>query len=314
MRGSAPGTAILKAVQVAGAPRETLHRRRVAVQYNATINRTVMEPSRGYGLVSPGDFSDLDKIVGTCQKLFEEKRAAYEAHMAAAASTAERRQSQMGQKRQFLRNLLSNEDLHQHTELVDFALSDATLGVATKYLGSIPHLNRVDLLYSVPREGDDRISSQLFHVDPEGLSQVKFFINVYPTGDADGPFTFIPADDTARILKDIRRLRRQQGKPHIGRYTDEEVAAVGGAGTVVTVKGPAASGVAVDTSRCLHLGSRVQPGSFRLCLYVQYCTSREHGNVFDVARFRNDPVRYLAVSHSTASTGLDVEAPHQMGS
>ena len=59
-----------------------------------------------------------------------------------------------------------------------------------------------------------------------------------------------------------------------------------------------AATVAVDTSRCLHLGSRVDEGTFRLCLYIQYCTTHELTNVFEVARFEDDPVRHLAVKHS----------------
>jgi len=104
------------------------------------------------------------------------------------------------------------------------AIDDAS--VVTDYLHGVPYLNRVDLLYSVPRPTDDRIASQLFHVDPEGVTQVKFFVNVFDTDDDDGPFTFIPADESRRIIRAIRSLRTRQGKPHVGRYTDDEIDAV----------------------------------------------------------------------------------------
>jgi hypothetical protein len=178
----------------------------------------------------------------------------------------------------------------------------------------VPYLNRIDLLYSTPREGDDLIKSQLFHVDPEGLTQVKFFINVFDVDEAEGPFTFIPADASLRVLGGIRRLRKAQGQPHVGRYTDEEVEAVGGARAIVSLKGPRGSGVAIDTSKCLHLGSRVRPGAFRLIFYVQYCSTREvQGNRFDTARYRNDPVRYLAIQHSERARGITVDAPAMAG-
>jgi hypothetical protein len=70
--------------------------------------------------------------------------------------------------------------------------------------------------------------------------------------------------------------------------------------------------VLVDTSRCLHCGSRVKPGTYRLCLYIQYTASREHGNVFDVDRYAGDPIRYLATVNSRRSSSADVSAPHQM--
>lgn len=314
MRGTAAGRAILKAAAFARAPRDSRHRRHVAAEYNARVTCATMDPRKGYGLLRPGYFAALDDVVATCLKLFEVKRAKIEAQMAdREASRSDREQiTSLEKKRQFLRNLLSNEDLRRNPILVDFALSDSVLGIATHYLRTLPYLNRVDLLYSMPRTADDHIASQLFHIDPEGLSQVKLFINLFDIGDAEGPFTFIPADETARILNEIRALRRRLGRPHGVRYTDDEIAAVGGTAAIVTVKGPQGSGVAVDTSRCLHLGSRVQPGAFRLCMYVQYCTSREQGNVFDIKRFKHDPLRYLAVRHSTASAGTHVTAPHQM--
>ncbi len=156
------------------------------------------------------------------------------------------------------------------------------------------------------------MSSQLFHVDPEGLTQVKFFINVFDVGEGEGPFTFIPADDTARIIRDVNVLRQQQGKQHAGplpRRRDR-------GGRCDWCDRPR-DGVAGIGCRRRHvalppLGSRVRPGSFRLCLYIQYCTTRERGNAFDIERYQRDPVRRFAVQHSVASAGGEVSAPHQM--
>jgi hypothetical protein len=205
-------------------------------------------------------------------------------------------------KDRFLRNLLTDEDLGRSPALVDFALSEPVLGMATQYLGMVPYLCRVDLVYSLPRPNGENLASQLFHVDPEGLTQVKFFIHVYDVGEPEGPFTFIPADETERIVAKVRALRRRQGKPHSGRYLDEEIDAVGGTASIVRLQGPTGDGIAIDTSRCLHMGSRVRPGAFRLCLYLQYCTTAEQTNVFDVERYKSDPVRHLAVKHSVESS------------
>ena len=315
MRDAGVGVPILKAAAVARAPRETRQREHLARQYNAGVSRALMDAQRGYALLPADYFSGAADAFATCERLFHIKRQKIEDEMAGFASWEPGKQAKFqSAKRKFLRNLLSNDDLRRNPELVDFALSDETFGIATNYLGTVPYLNRVDLLYSIPRETDDKVASQLFHVDPEGLTQVKFFINVFDIGDAEGPFTFIPADDTARILKDIRALRRSQGKPHVGRYTDEEIAAVGGTSAILEVKGPRGSGIAIDTSRCLHLGSRVRPGAFRLCVYLQYCTTLEASNVFEVKRFKKDPIRYLAVKHSLRAVGTEAMAPHEMGS
>jgi hypothetical protein len=310
IRETRSGRALWKTLTFTRHPQEIIQRRRIAAEY-ATRTSAIMNPTNGYALLPAEASPELTAVLATCQQLFERK----EGQLAGVASTdarmtltAEKRE----EKRAFLRNLLDNDDLRAHPDLVNFALSDWAMGIATRYLGMVPYLNRVDLLYSVPRPTEGRIASQLFHVDPEGVTQVKFFINVFDTNDDSGPFTFIPADATARILRDIRTLRKKEGRPHVGRYLDDEIAAVGGTSAIISVNGPKGSGVAVDTTRCLHLGSRVQPGSFRLCLYLQYCASLEHGNVFDVERFRDDPIRFMAVKHSSKWEGTGVAAPHQM--
>jgi hypothetical protein len=207
-----------------------------------------MDQATGYTLLPRDRVAELTAALSTCRLLFESKTGV----------TSGGDEDKRKEKRAFLRNLLNNEDLRNHAILVDFALSDWALSVVTDYLHVVPYLNRVDLLYSLPRPTDDRIARQLFHVDPEGVTQVKFFVNVFDTDDDDGPFTFIPADESRRIIRAIRSLRTRQGKPHVGRYTDDEIDAVGGSRSIIRVTGPRGSGVAVDTSRCLHLGSRVR--------------------------------------------------------
>jgi hypothetical protein len=304
------GVSMWKATAFVAAPRETRERGRLAKEFATRVAHAEMSRDRGCLLLPPTHFADMPEVIATCRQVFQDKGGRVGDDN--ATPTADSHLGGRRMKGDYLRNLLSNDDLRRYPRLVDFALSDAAMGMAASYLGTIPYLNRVDLLYSIARAGDDKVSSQLFHVDPEGLTQVKFFINVFDVGDGEGPFTFIPADDTARIIRDVNVLRQHEGKPHAGRYLDDEIGAVGATDTIVRVTGPQGSGVAVDTSRCLHMGSRVEPGSFRLCLYIQYCTTRERGNAFDIERYKDDRVRQFAVQHSLASAGGEVSAPHQM--
>jgi hypothetical protein len=302
VRDSSRGRVILAALDGVRAGGEHRMRRRAAAPCVARFTGTVIDPDRGYGLLSLDPGSDLAPVLAACRRLFEIKQRPIEERLAGFDTWGpEKQQRYRSGKQSFLRYLLDDDDLRRHPELVDFSLSEALLCPATRYLGMVPLLTRLDLMYSLPRGADGNIESQLFHLDHEGLTQVKSFVHVYDVGAAEGPFTFIPADASARIVRDIRRLRRERGHAadvEARRYLDAEVEAVGGRDAVVTIEGPAGAGVAVDTSRCLHLGSRVMPGAFRLCLYVQYCTTREVTNVFDVERYRVDPVRHLAVAHS----------------
>src|SRR6186713_845402 len=178
-----------------------------------------------------------------------------------------------------------------------------------------PAPNRVDLLYSVSHGGEEAISSQIYHLDPEGRRQAKLFLNLRDIGPDEGPFTFIPAEASEQIIKAVTQTRSSDSEDAtlvMGRYLDDELARVGGLDKSISVMGKAGSAVLVDTSRCLHCGSRVKPGTYRLCLYIQYCSSREHGNLFDYHRHSADPVRYLATVNSRRSTNGDVSAPHQM--
>jgi len=312
VRETPRGRALLQAAEFIGAPFDHQTRRSVAQPYVERAAPPVMERARGFGLTSVDKFENFDAIVSNAREIFERKKAVIDEELATFPTWDEARQKRyLKRKDRFLRNLLNDEDLQRNPLLVDFALSDAVLGMATRYLGVVPYLCRVDLVYSLPRPSADNIASQLFHVDPEGLTQVKYFIHLYDVGEPEGPFTFIPADETARIIAAVRDLRRGQGKPHSGRYLDEEIEAVDGTRSIVRLQGPTGDGIAIDTSRCLHMGSRVRQGAFRLCLYLQYCTTAEQTNVFDVERYKSDPVRYLAVKHSVAAHANRVPASAQ---
>lgn len=303
LRDSDRGRAFLRAADRARVSSDIRSRRHAAAPYLAKLSGgTVIDPDKGYGLLSLDAANDFSRALLAGRQLFEARQREIEEQRAGFESwSADKQAKYLSRKQSFLRYLLDDEDLRRNAELVEFALSDGVLGAATRYLGMVPYLTRLDLMYSLPRGKDENIASQLFHLDHEGLTQVKCFVHLFEVGDPEGPFTFIPADASARIIRDIRTLRRQRGQTRdveSRRYLDEEIAAVGGSESVVTVKGPTGTGVAVDTSRCLHLGSRVDPGRFRLCLYLQYCTTREVTNIFDVERFSGDPIRYLAVKHS----------------
>lgn len=303
LRDTRAGQVLLRAATLASGGRELRGRRQMAAAYTRTMGAPLIDPAKGWGAVSFDPASpEFSGVLATSRRLFEIKKAKIAEQMAGFDGWSADKQAKFLQRKQsFYRHLLKDEDLRRNPDLVEFALSEKMLGPVTQYLGMVPYLTRVDLVYSVSRGTDQKIESQLFHLDHEGLRQLKYFIYVYDVGEPEGPFTFLPADTSFRVVNDVRTWRKQHGggrDVESRRYLDDEIIGVNAAQDIVTVRGPAGSGVAVDTSRCLHLGSRVNPGAFRLVLYLQYCTTRELTNVYDVDRFRTDPVKYLAVSHS----------------
>ena len=302
-RYSGAGRAVLAVTDAVTSPRDAIQRRKAAAAYNRRHADPRLDRRDGYAVLVPGSIAHTDDIVALSLRLFEEKQRQAEAEAAASGKS---------KKWAFLRSILTNQDLAENPKLVDFALSDPLLRLVTNYLGTIPHLNRIDLLYSVNHGGDEAISSQIYHLDPEGTRQAKLFMNLRGVGPDEGPFTFIPASETTRIVNTIRKQRPADVEMAAGRYRDDELEAVGGLERAISVAGPPGSAALVDTSRCLHFGSRVKPGTYRLCLYIQYCTSREHGNMFDASRYAGDPVRYLATVNSARTPQDAVSAPHQM--
>ena len=300
LRGRATplGRTILSAAAIAMEPVDYYQRRRAAIRYNRQFPSNRMSAEEGYALLPAGTLPGTPEIIDTCRRVFTEKKAM----LKATAPTGEKAIRQQRSKRSFLRNLLDNDDLRANPDLVDFALSDPLFSIVTNYLGTIPNLHSVDLLYSVARlMPDEHISSQLFHRDPEGLTQAKVFLNVFDVDEAHGPFTFIPANQSERIVAAIWQQPRRADGRNLGSYRDEEVKAHGGLDATIQLTGPAGTAAIVETSRCVHAGSRLQPGHFRHCFFLQYCTSHKNARSFQAQRFRNDPVRWLALKRRAAA-------------
>jgi len=305
-RYTSAGRAALAISDVVTSPGDALRRHNAVRAYNREHHTSRMDRRDGYALVNPSQLPGVERVIPLALDLFNEKKRQLEASSGPASELH-------AKKWAFMRSVLNNRDLYEHPGLVDFALSDGLLSLVTNYLGTIPHLNRVDLLYSVAHGGEEAISSQIYHLDPEGRRQAKLFLNLREVGPDEGPFTFIPASETERIVNAVKQRRSSDEDMQMARYLDDELAAVHGFEKAISVMGSPGSGVLVDTSRCLHFGSRVKPGTYRLCLYIQYCSSREHGNLFDVARYQQDPIRHLATVNSRRAATSGVFAPHQMG-
>ena len=286
------GRMVRGASAVAAEPVDYYQRRRAAARYNRLFPSNRMSVDDGYALLPAGSLPGTPDIIDTCRRLFAEKKARLEAETPATEQAAREQRS----KRSFLFNVLDDDDLPANPGLVDFPLSDPLFSVVTNYFGTIPTLAGVNLIYSIPRlTPDEHISSQLFHWDPEGVTQAKVFVNIFDVDEEHGPFTFNPAKLSERIVPAILRQRRRAGVRSGVRYRDEEVKQQGALGSVVRLLGPTGAAAIADTSRCLHAGSRLQPGHFRLCLFLQYRMSDHSSRRFDARRFRDDPVRWLAL-------------------
>ena len=145
---------------------------------------------------------------------------------------------------------------------VAFAIQDRVLDILGEMLGELPQLDYVLLTLS---EGTDEPlkSSQLWHKDYDDVRTVKLFVYLTDVeGAENGPFTFIPGPQSDRVGF-TRRTHR----------SDEEV--FGGSisrSDVREMRARKGAAFFVETSRCLHMGSRLAPGRMRLLYTATYTT------------------------------------------
>jgi ectoine hydroxylase-related dioxygenase (phytanoyl-CoA dioxygenase family) len=162
----------------------------------------------------------------------------------------------------FLRTLLSADSLRERPDILLFALSPDLAAVVTEYLGAVPTLSDVRLWWSVPSEGPPLLaSSQKFHRDHEDFRQVKAFINIDPVDEDAGPFSFLPASVSERVVERLSGAH--------GRIEDADVFTHASEDELVVLTGPSGDGAMIDTCRCLHFGSRNESKE-RLVLMLHY--------------------------------------------
>jgi hypothetical protein len=206
---------------------------------------------RGYLAVPPGRFVEIPDVVRDAERALAE----------ADAIDAPRGKSQ----KRFLVNVLDASTLSLDSPVMRLALREDILAAVSRYLGVVPFLSAIAVFHSNTVEGD-LISSQLYHCDGDDAAQIKIFVYCTDVDADSGPLTILDAASTSLVQRQTRYQYRM-------RLTDDQIHAVVGTAPEYPVLGPAGTSVFVDTSRCLHFGSRVSPGAPpRLVTMVQYQT------------------------------------------
>lgn len=152
----------------------------------------------------------------------------------------------------FLKNHLNQDHLTNYPSFINMATSDDILAIVADYLGFIPVLSEIALWYSEPGQYGVEKSSQLYHLDNADISQVKLFIHLDDVVKSGGPFTFLGATDSELVLN-----RTKYGKKrNVERLSDEVVYDIVPSSRKIECSFDAGSVAYVDTSKCLHYGSR----------------------------------------------------------
>ena len=156
----------------------------------------------------------------------------------------------------FFKEMLTIDDFINFPIYLDIALDEKVLNSVLTTMGLIPHLESIDILYSLPT-GELLQASQLWHKDVNDERIVKLFIYLEDCSKENGPFTFIPAKFSQNISS------------RLGHYvTDKKIVESISKSEWRMVEGVAGTAFLIDTGRCYHFGSRcLEP---RVALVITY--------------------------------------------
>jgi hypothetical protein len=171
-----------------------------------------------------------------------------------------------GANKRFMMKLLDPDLVTLESPFMRLALRPDIIATVSRYLGMVPILQFASVYFSsVSGEGFSK--SQLYHCDSDDLEQVKVWVLCDEVTPETGPLTLLPAAESDLV-------RKTTGYRYDMALTDDQVSAVLGSHNAARqFLGPPGTVGFIDTSRCLHFGSRfTNPAMTRLIVMLQYVT------------------------------------------
>lgn len=223
---------------------------------------------QGFVLCAPGRFDEVPDIVRAARDVVHD--VDLEAKKAEA-------------NKPFMVKLVEKNTLSMDSPLLRFALRRDIVASAAAYLGMVPILQFANVMFS-SHAAADPAKSQLYHCDSDEAEQVKVFILCEEVTADNGPLTFVPARQS-QVIRDRVQYKYKT------RLTDDAVReAADGPLEETMLTGARGTLAFLDTSRCLHYGSRFRDTSARrLVVMLQYITPMAFilpDNFLDGATFR----------------------------
>lgn len=166
----------------------------------------------------------------------------------------------------YLQSCISRNEFSKDDPLIKLALSDWIITKASSYLNMIPIVGSIQVWFS-PNESKIEEGSQFFHLDYADVNQCKVFINLDMIDEDSGPLTFIPKEKSKKITKSINYKLSNEDI----RISDDVVLNYCDKKQWIKSTGQKGDILMVDSSRCIHFGSRAASKPRRI-LMIQYIT------------------------------------------
>ena len=231
--------------------------------YNKIVNGggDILDMSKGYNIFSISHLPNVEEFLEILHNLYEEK-----------LNNKYYKEKILSHKLNF--NLLEESDYQKHPKINDFLLNDFFINIATKYFKSLPIIAAVEFWVSFNNR--DIIQSQKWHIDGEDKRQVKFFISIIDINIENGPTHFVDKTNSKNILKKFGNkekylsIRSGDLSPRIPDNLIDK-------NSIITGLLKKYECLALDTCKCLHMGSRIEDLSkHRLVLMVQFVPANCH--------------------------------------
>jgi len=173
-----------------------------------------------------------------------------------------------GSVKPFYFNLIDRKDVIENPQMLTFALSLPMLSIVSRYSKVLPELSHMGIFCSGLDTGSNEVKprgTQVLHWDNHDLGHIKFFNFLDDVGENDGPLTVLPAEKSWWLRKKTGRRFGTwpvRDDAEFYRYFSEKdlLPIIGTAGTVAFV----------DTTRCLHFGSRTRGTGRRRTFVLHY--------------------------------------------
>jgi hypothetical protein len=161
----------------------------------------------------------------------------------------------------FVTNPFYSPDMHRYLSIdhpiIRFGLHPSIIKAAGNYLGTLPILTGVHLLYS-PNKSSSSKSSQLYHLDMHDRRCMKIFVYINDVDSDCGPLNAIPGNLSEKIEQKLQYKTRYVNTSGdlTSRVTDEVIESIIPRNDHVVFTGQSGAALFVDTDRCFHYGSR----------------------------------------------------------
>lgn len=235
-------------------------RRKLAARQGAHPAPLVVPPEEGFATFRPGQFRALDQLVPIARAIYERNQEVNETARADIGKSP-------------ITHLFNEASQAEVRRIVELATDPEIAAVMYRYFGSVPRFDNADIWVSRPNA--KAVGSQLFHLDKPDRRYTSIFLNILDVGPKSGPLTLLGASDS-------RRVRAATAYDSLyyhsdGRLPDSRITPLVAPERFVQLTGPAGAGGIVDTSECLHCGSRVDEG-VRVVMILSYMHAHKPGN------------------------------------